>query len=177
MVLSGCSTLDMGSGEWKLFSKYEVSYDAKGQVTMETRYSWDNDISDWTVYDKTEYTYNDNDSLTLEMVSQWNIDAADWIFDSRKNYYYSMHSVTPVPLVRENPVSVYPNPASAYFMVEMGDTPASAILRLYDSQGRQILERRILGRESIPVGTLAAGTYLYVITVADKTYYGKIVIH
>ncbi len=78
--------------------------------------------------------------------------------------------------IRDGQLRVFPNPATEFITVDLQDISPSAKISLYDSQGRQVLERRLKEGEPVPVSDLARGIYMYRVSDRGKLYEGKILV-
>lgn len=68
--------------------KNEYAYDAKGNQTMYSSYSWDNDNSLWYGYEKILYSFDDEDQLVSETSYGWDYTASDWKANLKTTFGY-----------------------------------------------------------------------------------------
>lgn len=73
------------------------------------------------------------------------------------------------PVISAHDAIVYPNPGSEYLVVQSGPQVSGAVFRMYDMQGRQVMEQRLTSTMlSLNTGSLAAGTYPWQIIFNNK---------
>jgi hypothetical protein len=163
------------TGEWLANIKESYDYDAAGHVTLYKEYLNNDSPVNWDSTLIIEQTYDEYGNLKVEtfhgksaFTGVWNV--------SRNINFYSVYDITQVPSIPDPPVSVYPNPASEYILFDLEGSPESAIVEMFNSQGRQVLKRRIFGSEPVTVNQLAKGIYMYTVTYGKKIYSGKVLI-
>jgi hypothetical protein len=178
---------DSGIALWKIHSQWndidslfvptdsvEFSNDLNGHVY--TQSVWDTLSGRWIFDLKEQEAYNADGNIVLDEVYDWDNNTSQWTDSVKTTWYYSEHTFTPVPGINDRQLRVYPNPASEYVVFDMEDMSSTAEIWLFDSQGRQVLERTFSGNEPIRLGNLAGGIYLYKVTVGGNVYNGKIIL-
>jgi hypothetical protein len=204
-TLTAYYSWDSMSDQWKGSSKYEKGISDSGIVLWEIYSEWDDNASLFVPTDSVEFsnylnghvytqsvwdtlsgswifdlkshdTYNADGNIVLDESYDWDINTSQWKDSEKTTWYYSEHTYSPVPGTNESQLRVYPNPASEYIVFDLEDMSSPAEICLFDSQGRQVLERSFSGNEPIRLGNLVGGIYLYKVTVGEKVFNGKIII-
>jgi hypothetical protein len=81
--------------------------------------------------------------------------------------YVNVDEEKPIPI---HDAIVYPNPGSDYLIVQSGPQVSGAVFRMYDMQGRQVMEERLTSTLlHLSAGNLSAGTYPWQIIFNNKT--------
>lgn len=76
-------------------TKYTYVYDASGNISVETSYSWDSGTSGWLENSSSTYTYNAQNQLITQVYSYYDYSTTSWIVSDRNVYSYDSHgSVT-----------------------------------------------------------------------------------
>jgi len=75
-------------------------------------------------------------------------------------------------------ISIYPDPASNQFFIGMNSNAADAIVTIYNSLGRKLLDEKInpAGNTAIDIGNFQRGIYLVSISVDRKIFSQKIIV-
>lgn len=179
---------DAGSGKWNVSGKAKSFKNESGLDTLTYQYHWSPESSEWIVSQKSvdEYNNNGEDSVTsiyswnssenqwqglirYEMtygtdksfVNQYSGQDGQWVFTSRVISYYSGYTVTGIKNPATFEISVYPNPAREFIMIDLNDNSNSATIEIYNIQGKKVLYQRITGKEPINISDLPKGIYLY----------------
>jgi hypothetical protein len=71
-----------------------------------------------------------------------------------------------IEMVKTPNVSIYPNPVTSNFKIDMGGYTEPVSVVITDMYGRRIMNRNFTGTTSIGTGKFAAGVYM--ITITDK---------
>jgi hypothetical protein len=66
------------TSQWENSDKYEYTYDANGNPTVEIDSDWNSETSQWKNSDKSEYTYDANGNPTVGINSDWNSETSQW---------------------------------------------------------------------------------------------------
>jgi hypothetical protein len=69
--------------------KYINTYNAKGQLSQDIMYFWDDDLSQLVTGSKGVYTYNAAGNLTTELMYTWDSDLNDWVIATKYDYTYN----------------------------------------------------------------------------------------
>ncbi len=148
--------------------------------------SWNDVAGDWQITWKSEWTYNKNFTVQDLYVPYWFIEEdgnypyvhmpvselgyfnnnGTWDMNFRQTGYYSDFGggSTNIEDVLDNPISVFPNPASEMITINWGEKYSSLSLELYDLTGKQVISRSIENNETVRVDNLSRGMYLYKLT-------------
>ncbi len=148
--------------------------------------SWNDVAGAWWNTWKSEWTFNKDFTLDQLYVPYWyQFDGSilifahmpvselgyfnnngTWDLNYRQTAYYSDFSggSTNIEDVLDNPISVFPNPASEMITINWGEKYSSLNLELYDLTGKQVISRSIENNETIRVDNLSRGMYLYKLT-------------
>jgi len=163
---------DSSSNMWVDNKKYEYLYvDSKNQNWI-TSY-WDSSNNTWVENKKYEYQYDNNKNQTLETCYIWD-NAWTKISTAQYNYYYSPLTVNSMfQINREQPVTVFPNPATNYITVK-GTT--GSVITVSDLSGG-IIYKQVMANESntIDVSSWASGTYLTSVETGNNRTVSKII--
>ncbi|MVT12082.1 T9SS type A sorting domain-containing protein [Chitinophaga tropicalis] len=81
--------------------------------------------------------------------------------------------------INENAVSIYPNPSiEGRFTVLLQDISESAVVRIYDNQGRMLYEKKTYGSNKIEIDSrLNAGFYIVTIDSKGESFTKKLIVH
>jgi hypothetical protein len=79
--------------------------------------------------------------------------------------------------IETSPISVYPNPATDNITIILPDNIYQAVFMLYDMQGKVLIRKEIGNQDAVSVSNLAAGIYIYNVTIENQNHTGKIVIN
>jgi len=175
MTLGFDSYWNDSTKQWYIDQKYEYTYDANGNMTSLNTYTVGT-TSQYENYFKYENTYNVNGNITSQIYYNWYESINQWVTGNNKTFYYSEHNTTLVPMTPEREVSVYPNPASEYILFDLTAISESAIVELFDLQGKKVLEQKLSENKRISVNNLRKGLYLYRLNDSGYIYKGKILV-
>ncbi|WP_188619529.1 choice-of-anchor D domain-containing protein [Flavobacterium suaedae] len=78
--------------------------------------------------------------------------------------------------VASNEVVLYPNPNNGEFFIELPSVDANAEVTVFDSLGKQIISKKVTGKESINMENANQGIYMVVITSGNNVTTKKVVI-
>ncbi|MBN1821136.1 MAG: T9SS type A sorting domain-containing protein [Prolixibacteraceae bacterium] len=157
-------------------SKTEIVYDEEGRFfTMYSSYIWDNEGHCWRgtgkhIYDIDEFGYPLIDTEYL-----WDHVEFEWFESNRKTYYYTLVSTPEIELGKDN-VLVYPNPATNFITFDLSEITKTAIVRLFDINGKLVLSEKLYPNKSISTKGLNSGIYFWKVTAEEEVGQGKIVI-
>jgi len=157
---------------WVENRKYEYLYIDNKNQTWITFY-WDSSSNKWVENKKYEYQYDGNKNQTLETCYVWD---NTWtkISTAQYNYYFSPLTVNSIfQINREQPVIVFPNPATNYITVK-GTT--ESIITISDLSGGIIYKQVMSGESStINVSSYASGVYLISVETGNNRTVSKII--
>jgi hypothetical protein len=177
-VLCGSVEVYKADVVWGSFSNIQEnvpSYDVTVQsnnTVMGTasmiRYSCTSCIATFKVVAKTGYRFeqwNDGNTDNPRIVTVTQDTAFTAIFDIGVG----------IGTVEQTGISIYPNPVQDAISIVLPEHTTQASFRLYDMQGRLLLEQTLTTDEQVMVSHLSSGIYLYTIDVNGKRQMGKIV--
>jgi hypothetical protein len=163
---------NINTSQWVIFGKGEITYTGG---TVETEYVWDTISNQWINSYKLELNYDANGNMTLSDYYFWNDTTDMWVGSGQKNiYYYSEYNF--IDPNSEKQIRVYPNPASEYIVFEVSDLNESAVIEIFDNQGKKVLDQKLSYTRQIYIGNLGKGLYLYRINNSGNIYKGKIIV-
>jgi len=184
---------------WNTSSKVTFSHDDYNNISGYTEYWWEASINDWLVEEKCDYSYNNSfafDQLLLPasqsmyfytfdfiifrhmLLSEvvYESDDENWLEDTRTNYYYSESNTSGVSENKLVKPEIYPNPASNYFIIDLGNSLEPASIELYDIQGKLVLSTKVISNDEVSVAELEKGVYIYKLISNRKTYGGSVIV-
>ncbi|RQO31289.1 hypothetical protein DBR32_04795 [Taibaiella sp. KBW10] len=99
-----------------------------------------------------------------------------WFTINEYNEYYGIRGIIPDLNPAAMAVSVYPNPSTANWTVELPLTELDANLELYDVNGRKIWKKqKVQLQAEVPGADLPAGIYLLKITIGTQEKMQKLI--
>ena len=176
MILLADYLWDVNTSTWVVDSRQESTYGENGQFISRDYYVWDTLESKWIGITKNESTSDEFGYPVLEITYSWDSISDNWTNAIQKTNYYSEYIPTVVPGISDKKILVYPNPAKDFIQFDQGNTSETAIVELFDIQGKKVLEQEYLEGMKIPVRNLAKGLYIYKLNEKGTIYKGKILI-
>ena len=79
------------------------------------------------------------------------------------------------PGIHNSIISVHPNPAKEFIVFDLTNILSSAIVELYDLQGKKVMEKKISGDKRVTIGNLPKGMYMYKLHNNGISYTGKLI--
>ena len=164
---------DTANAQWLANAKDEYTYEDNGSVLM--TYEYDTNLSQWFNFSKIETTFDAyGNGTTFNYL--WNRTHSQWDVVSKTADYYSQHNVTGVPAIPKEKIGLYPNPASVYIIFDGSNVSGSAIVELFDVEGKKVLEQKLYENKQISVSNLPKGLYMYKLNNYGIIYTGKLLI-
>ncbi|MDR0605657.1 MAG: leucine-rich repeat domain-containing protein [Bacteroidales bacterium] len=71
-------------------------------------------------------------------------------------------------------ISIYPNPVMNNINITLPENVYQAVFTLYDMQGKVLICREVSSQETVSVGELAAGIYIYNVITDKQKHVGKL---
>jgi hypothetical protein len=68
------------------------------------------------------------------------------------------------------------DPAKEYIIFDLTNISSSAMVELFDLQGKKVLERKLTDNKQVSVSNLPKGMYIYKLNNRDIIYTGKLII-
>jgi len=163
---------DSSANMWIENKKYEYLYVDNNNQTWITSY-WDSSSNSWVENKKYEYQYDNSKNQTLETGYFWD-NAWTKVSTVQYDYYYSPLTVNSIFQVnKEQPVTVFPNPATNYITVK-GMT--GSIITVSDFSGGIVYKQVMAGESSaIDVSSWTNGTYLISVETGNNRAVSKII--
>ena len=158
---------------WIKDRKCEYQYDGNQNQTWITFY-WNSSSNAWVENKKYEYQYDDNKTLETYYIWDNNIHAWKQISTAQYNYYYSSITVSGIfPINIEQPVTIFPNPATNYITIK---STVESIITVSTISGG-IIYKQIMADESktIDVSSWASGVYLISVETGNNRTVKKII--
>lgn len=84
--------------------------------------------------------------------------------------------VVNVPDIEKNNMTVYPNPATNNFTVNLGDNDAKATIQLFNIVGQQVYSETITGSAQVNVANLHSGVYMLKVNQNGNVTTTKVVV-
>jgi hypothetical protein len=153
-------------------NKYVTLYNDNGFKMQETSYDWLDNA--WLGTYRTEYAYDDDGNLVLSTSQEWNATGQEWLSVRKEQNYYAIETATHNNS-SETDLLVYPNPASEYLRIKFDNASSSATFRLYNMNGTKVIDGKIYSN-TIRVGHLLKGVYLYQFNDSGKVFRGRVVL-
>jgi hypothetical protein len=166
---------DTSTTSWINYYKYEYTYDTNNNVTSEIYSLWDTSTTSWIFADKDEYTYDltvsiDNVLAPYNMYVgsnnpilsyfNYNYNGSDFVLDMKEIYYYS--DITGInEFTDDYNVSIYPNPANDYLMINT-TINENLKIEIYTIRGQSVMSTECTNNISqmrIDISQLPAGIY------------------
>lgn len=99
-------------------------------------------------------------------------------FRETKFYYSNVERVLSASVDNTSNVSIalYPNPASAFIIVNFPHSYHEASFEVFDLNGKKLLYKTVTNREKINVSNLNHGLYIYSVSIDDRKTIGKLLI-
>ncbi|KAF2518564.1 choice-of-anchor D domain-containing protein [Flavobacterium salilacus subsp. salilacus] len=76
----------------------------------------------------------------------------------------------------KNEVVLYPNPNDGEFQIELPSVDEAAQVEVFDTLGKQVISKKVVGKETINLENAGKGIYMVVITSGDNVTTKKVVI-
>lgn len=185
---------DLGTMQWVQLGKDEYSYDEQGNIITTITSAWDGttwilsykeELSfDYTVsndevvypneYSDFEYTHK----LTDVMNFIWD---ETWLDDEQYVFYYSEKDVNGIGDVSVAEISVYPNPSTGVFSLEISGFGTQFSISVLDFAGRVVAQEEVNNsnneyKNTLDLSNYSKGVYFLKFSSDIKSDYQKIVI-
>ncbi len=127
------------TSQWVNSSKYEYTYDANGNPTVEIYSYWNSETSQWENSDKYEDTYDANGNLTVLIYSYWNSGTSQWVNSDLEEYTYDANGNPTVRIYSgwNSETSQWVNPSKAEYTYDANGNPTVEIYSLWNSETSQ----------------------------------------
>jgi len=182
------------TSQWEEHEREENQYDSHGNLVLKV-YLNDNGTGILVNESKREYTYNTSytyDDLILPSIvgsyglgfmfnnmltesKEYYGDNDQWIPSEWFILYYSTANISGTSIQKEATVSIMPNPASDYLIIDIGEEAACTAM-LYNLVGQLVNECQFTGTTELPVNHLNDGIYFIKLKFNGKSDYTKKII-
>lgn len=190
------STWTASSATWSTQERGEYEYDSFGNRILSLGYLYDSATDQWKNNFKRAYSFNTSvlmsevylpywmwisdfevNEFTGSLLSRWVDSLSSWVPASRSTYEFTDIAGSGIQNQLQSSLRVYPNPATERILIESDQSLESASFELYDIQGKKILTRVLSGStNSIPISTVARGSYYFRIVKGQSCQSGRVVI-
>jgi hypothetical protein len=173
---------DWSGSFWMNSYNHAYSYDDHNNLTFELFQIWNS--SDWDNLEQGISTYDAEDFMMGESYKHFDLTGTEIISGDSTHYYYHTEVVGIDDLiVRDENITVYPNPASDQFSfaltVESSTQVNLEVLNLSGQVIATILDGSLPQGEHMVIwnpGSVTSGTYFYRLTTDSQTSTGKLVV-
>lgn len=186
--------LDEETMQWEKEGKEELSYDEQGNVTVSISSEWNN--AAWYLSDKEELTFDyavPNDEVVypniyddfqfshkLTNVNYYEWDGS-WLDDEQFVFYYSEKNINGIAAISSAEISVYPNPSTGVFNLEISGLGKQFTISVLDFAGRVIVQEEVNTsateyKNTLDLSNYSKGVYFLSFSSDRKSEYQKIVI-
>lgn len=194
-ILIVYSVWNIDTEDWDAKDKQVNTIDEYNNIAEQEYFNWNLDLEEWVPVDDNYYSYNNNytyEDLVLPFVydyveeffnhmltelwyQYWDQDTGEWIADEHVQLYYSPIIISSVNNLTENSAALlYPNPSTDEITIKLPDGTNKASIKLFDVQGRILMQQVIAGNNTINISTLKTGIYFYHIETEGKIMKGKL---
>ena len=106
----------------------------------------------------------------------WDKELSEWAEPDKTILYYSEQDVSSVTLQNPETNSVFPNPAGNSIQFKLENLHNNAIVKIYDLQGRMVLNEEFVGNQKLSVADFVSGLYIYCLEVDGELINGKLLV-
>lgn len=180
------SSWDLITGDWASENKEEYVYDSYGNRSENRQYDWDPAMQVWVLASKSTQSF-DNSYGFADLILPWyyiedasemfihkfnefsfySYNGAGWELYETTNLYYSPVNTTDVKDQKIAKISVYPNPADDFVIIESGIGEGNMQLEILDNLGKKVKQQAVTTHQIIDMKHFPAGLYYY--RVKDRT--------
>jgi hypothetical protein len=149
------------SGTWELDSKYEMTYD--------NNYALSNLVLPLTMFDDDDMMYFNH---MFTHMKGYNNNSGQWSLGFTYDLYYSDFIPNSIEQAEQNTISIVPNPAQDYFVVNM-ESKQLINITIYDANGRLVKTKKESSACKIDIKDFKSGIYFIQITDANKQVFSS----
>lgn len=163
---------------WNEFVKEGFAYDAQGNLTTITTFSWrTTPPKDWVTGSVFELKYNNEFTfnqllIPLNYFPHWSLLPSDYnvshmitLLNETKRYYYSSIEVTGIRDQKTLETKVFPNPATDYLNIQWNGNQSFLNVELIDVMGTKVFSGLVENNSKLPIKAYAKG--LYLVNISD----------
>lgn len=176
-------TWDDSLAMWVGFYKEVNEYDANNNQVYHNEAYWNDSLRDFQIEYAEEYVFdltyasdeiwqpvwlNHYDFLNqVVAINEYNLDdeTGELFLSGIDSMFYSFIETTDPSAINdrlESDLTVYPNPASEYIVVDQ--VKGEATFELFSFEGKQVMVKKVMKKEQVPVANLSKGIYFYKLT-------------
>jgi len=175
--------------KWDIKYQNTYSYNPSGGTASNAILRWDTDANALVYSSKTEFYYDASmqfdetiypepkdkeyiwpNKLTGKIEYSYVND--QFVEDKRYTMSYSEATYTPVAETAQASLKVYPNPSSDRIIFEPVNGPCN--VEVFSAEGKQMISKQLKGN-SLNIGNLPQGVYLYKLYTDDKVFTGRFI--
>ena len=180
------------TSSWEFSDSTIYMYAANADLDSSYDYSWDGTSGTWELEAKNEMTYDNNYALSnlvlpltmfddddmmyfnhmLTQMKGFGNSTGQWAVAYTYDLYYSDFVPNNIEQVEQNTVSIAPNPAQDYFVVNM-EANQLIDITIYDANGRLVKTQKASNARKIDIKDLKSGIYFIQITDANKEVFSS----
>ncbi len=175
-------------------------HDSYGNFLFHSRQNYDKEKQQWVDEYADEYDYDLSiEFLNISYPSEWPLGHLSnlYRFDNyhhamqqktyselkngqleithRLTFYYTPVITTGTPEIVQAKFRVFPNPAMNYIRFELENHSLPGMIKVYDLQGREVIDQRLPADHRLQVGNLEKGIYVYTIIQGREITKGKFI--
>ena len=174
--------------------KIEYIYDIHLNLTEKNEQTWDPNSSSWVNAKKSRFTYDniygsselivpkrykeDNlmNHMLLDHISyNWNTGSSSWVKHDKSTFIYSQQAPTNILEQTKLNWSIYPNPCTTHFSVNIINVSGKMNLELFDSKGNKVMSSTLFNNAPVNIEYLPKGIYFFTIQSNKEYYQGQII--
>ena len=165
------------SSAWENTSKYDLTYNASGQITQEVVQKWNISSAAWVNENKYNKTYFPNGCLQYADTYSWNTTTNVW--DAHKQTEYFQPDINDrVESPSLQAVNCFPNPVSQTVTINFPLVESNnGEIRILDVMGKEVYRSNVHESSSqIDVSKFHNGVYFVQLTSDNKTVTQKLIV-
>lgn len=159
---------------WENSGQVYNTFDADGNLIVAITQGWDVLADDWQNSRKVESSYNTDNTIHQVVFYDWEVSDSLWYNDFRITYYYDTYQGEEE--VEDKQLTIYPNPATDFITLNLGDNSQPSNTQVLDSRGRLLVSQVGMGNMvNVNVQHLSAGVYFINVKQGNELYTGRFV--
>ena len=186
------ASYDISNSSWNYYDSTIYTYSANADLDSSFDYSWNGTSGSWELESKSLMTYDNNYALSDLILPMAMFDDDDLMYFNHMltkmegygnsngpwelafvyDIYYSDFVAISIDQAESNSISIAPNPAQDYFMVNMEGQQLIDI-NIYDATGRLVKTQENTSDSKINIRDLKSGIYFLQIIDAKKQVYSS----
>ena len=109
------------SSSWKNEFDEFYQYDSNENLIEMVKKKWISSSNSWENFYSFEFSYNADNYKTYSLYKEWNASTNLWEERTRSFYYYETDSHLVIENLKEQAISIYPNPANQWVFIEFSE--------------------------------------------------------